>query len=491
MRDAQTLTIDKHAALFEYCDIFIDTEDDAWTFIVANPKARPVVDVLFDAPINWDFGTPLQEWWTCAPPDWRAVDLNFRRLEKDGHLNRLPKIGNAETAGVHPYSLRLGVAAQSAGLRVVMYDEKTGWRTINLQDENNVIDFASARESITRHRSKSFGYTFPNGKTIDVAEDEMRRRGIEVAVDDFIATQKTTLPGLPGGPPLLPSSPVVSFENGHLANGQDVLERIVRNGKSEAVTLQFGKPGPTFPSHIHLFELSSNICGSISSDDRKQMLADLQTAGLLHLPFDQIAVRFWLPDLGIDVVKAHMTFSVSGALYIPAPNSDVVASEKMFDGFVIEFLDGRTIIENVSNLTGKDHEIDQVKKAKLGLMSLCLDALTTLVLALATRNVIKRTATNNRIGAGQRPKARFLGPQGAIYLSSTVVEAPDATDMDDDPDHPAQEGTAKRPHMRRGHLHTVLHGVGRRERRVKWFPAVFVNADPAFVADARKYVVMP
>jgi hypothetical protein len=45
--------------------------------------------------------------------------------------------------------------------------------------------------------------------------------------------------------------------------------------------------------------------------------------------------------------------------------------------------------------------------------------------------------------------------------------------------------------MRRGHLHTVLHGVGRRERRVHWFPAVFVNADLAFVADARKYVVRP
>ena len=114
------------------------------------------------------------------------------------------------------------------------------------------------------------------------------------------------------------------------------------------------------------------------------------------------------------------------------------------------------------------------------------------MLALATRNVVKRTIENTRINnKHKQPKPQFRGPQGAIYLSSTVVEAPDAADMDDDPDHPAQEGTAKRPHMRRGHLHTVLHGVGRRERRVKWFPAVFVNADPTFVADARKYVVGP
>jgi hypothetical protein len=36
MRDAQTLTVDKHAALFEHCDIFIDADDDGWMFIVAD-----------------------------------------------------------------------------------------------------------------------------------------------------------------------------------------------------------------------------------------------------------------------------------------------------------------------------------------------------------------------------------------------------------------------------------------------------------------------
>ena len=41
MRAAQTLTVDKHAALFEHCDIFIDNNDDAWAFIAANaPSAK-------------------------------------------------------------------------------------------------------------------------------------------------------------------------------------------------------------------------------------------------------------------------------------------------------------------------------------------------------------------------------------------------------------------------------------------------------------------
>ena len=101
MRDAQTLTVDKRAALFEHCDIFIDTDDDAWTFVGANPKARAVVDALIDAPINWHIGQPLHEWWRGAPMDWVAADLNFHGLEQDGFLDRLPKIGNADTTGVH------------------------------------------------------------------------------------------------------------------------------------------------------------------------------------------------------------------------------------------------------------------------------------------------------------------------------------------------------------------------------------------------------
>jgi hypothetical protein len=351
MRVAQTLTLDKHAALFEHCDIFIDTKDDAWTFIVANPKARAVVDALIDTPINWNFDTPLQEWWTCAPPDWRAVDLNFRKLEQEGLLSRLPKVDNTGTA-LDRYTMQLAIAAKKAGLRVVFYDEKTGWQTLNLQDGDNVIDFASARESITRHRSKGHSSLSPNGATQSLKFDPSGK----------LIEKKVTLPGLPGGPPLVPSPPVVEFENGHLSAGQDVLERIVRNNKAEPVTLQFGKPGPVFPSHIHLFELSPNICNSISGDDRKQMLADLQTAGLLHLPFNQIAVRFYLPDLvPKSDRKVLVTFCVSGALSIHTKDANLVSADKMFDRLAVQTLDGKTQLFSISDLTGvggKDGIID-------------------------------------------------------------------------------------------------------------------------------------
>jgi hypothetical protein len=309
--------------------------------------------------------------------------------------------------------------------------------------------------------------------------------------------QKVTLPGLPGGPPFVPSSPVVSFENGRLIGGTDVLERIVRNGKAEAVQMNSGgKLATTFPSDIHQFELSANVCSTMSREDRKQMLADMSAAGLLHLPYKEIAVRFYLPDICPTRIRAHVTFAVSGALSVPERfGSNLVQAMYMTDTVAITFLDGRPpIIQSVTELTGmggKDGttELWQVQGE---LVTTCLEALTTLVLSLATRNVLKRTVKNTRVNrANKKSKPRFQGPLGAIYLSSTVVEAPDAEDMEADPDHPAREGVSPRPHMRRGHQHTVVHGVGRRERRVQWFPSVFVNADPAFVADARKYVVTP
>jgi hypothetical protein len=482
MRAAQTSTVDKHAALFEQCDIFIDTDDDAWTFIVANPKARAVVDALIDTPINWNFGTPLQEWWTCAPSDWRAVDLNFRQLKQEGRLTRLPKLGNVGT-DTHPFTLQVAIAAKTAGLRVVTHDDKTGWQTVDLQVENNVIDFASAREAITRHRAKSHSY----GET----------QSLQFDVSSKLIDQKVRLPGLPGGPPLVPSLPMVSFENGHLSGGADVLERIVRNDKAEVVRMNVGrKPAMTFPSHIHQFELSANVCGTMSREDRKQMLADMNAAGLLHLPYDEIAVRFYLSDICPTHIRAHVTFAVSGALSVPERfGGNLVAAENIADTVAITFLDGRPpIIQSITELTGmrgKDASIE-MWQVKGELVTTCLEALTTLVLSLATRNVVKRTVKNTRLNrTNKKSKLQFQGPLGAIYLSSTAIEAPDAEDMEADPDHPAREGVSHRPHMRRGHLHTVVHGVGRRERRVQWFPAVFVNADPAFVADARKYVVTP
>src|SRR5438552_9281352 len=119
----------------------------------------------------------------------------------------------------------------------------------------------------------------------------------------------------------------------------------------EPAILQFGKPVPTFPSHIHLFELSPSVCNSISSNDRQQMLADLQTVGLLRLPFEQIAVRFYLPDLVPKPGrKALVTFWVSGALSIHPKDASLVSARNMFERVEVRSLSGKTEVLTTSDV---------------------------------------------------------------------------------------------------------------------------------------------
>jgi hypothetical protein len=125
------------------------------------------------------------------------------------------------------------------------------------------------------------------------------------------------------------------------------------------------------------------------------------------------------------------------------------------------------------------------KSKTQSILQLTSFALHTLLICLNTKNIVKRTETNTRFrNTHKKSKPQFQGPQGAIYVSTTRLEAPAVSAM-------VQEVSTRgspRPHLRRGHSHTVLRGVGRTERRAQWYPAVFVNGDPGH-APGRLYVV--
>jgi hypothetical protein len=91
---------------------------------------------------------------------------------------------------MHANTIRLGGGAieNAPGLRVTIHDDRHGWRHLELTKDKpvtTVVDFPSEKERIARHRSKSDRRLFPDGKTINIADDEMmRRRGIVAAVDE-------------------------------------------------------------------------------------------------------------------------------------------------------------------------------------------------------------------------------------------------------------------------------------------------------------------
>jgi hypothetical protein len=80
-----------------------------------------------------------------------------------------------------------------------------------------------------------------------------------------------------------------------------------------------------------------------------------------------------------------------------------------------------------------------------------------------------------------RIAVRFWLPDACAALFRDGYQPPE--DMVQEPH------SSPRPHLRRGHAHTVLFGIGRRERRAQWYPAVFVNGDPDHVPAVRRYVV--
>ena len=149
-------------------------------------------------------------------------------------------------------------------------------------------------------------------------------------------------------------------------------------------------------------------------------------------------------------------------------------------------------------------DINETDKAQPGtannIHALVCEAVTILLASLAARNVLKDVRYNGRTADNSAPCFRS---NGVTYLSRTVVRPPPADEMEGDPDHPPREQT--KPHLRRGHIHTVVAdttgpqpegtrvavvGAGRTGRREQWFAPTYVNVDKGYVAPPH-YVVRP
>jgi hypothetical protein len=110
-----------------------------------------------------------------------------------------------------------------------------------------------------------------------------------------------------------------------------------------------------------------------------------------------------------------------------------------------------------------------------------IEASRVLIAVLAARNVVKHVSKKTHLGPPARG-SKFRGADGTIYLSSTRLSLPAEMECEG-------EGTKKRSHFRRGHIHTVAVGHGRGAREKRWFEPVFVNADPDFVTKLQRYKV--
>jgi hypothetical protein len=309
-----------------------------------------------------------------------------------------------------------------------------------------------------------------------------------------------------------PERVIEELQRPSVVDGQDILERIVRNDKAERVRVDFKdagiqlketppEPEPLeFPSGLPLYELAPDVCCTMSMEDRIKTLQAMTRHDLLHLPFPKMAIRVWLRDIAADVHGPEvlkekvapwvLTFQISEPFSIDAdgavefgsgddlaeielPNCwkrviDLKDPAAIWDGYVADGFTRRDLVKCLEHNIGV--------------------AAMTLVTALANRHTVEASPTerNTRFNnKHKQPKPQFRSATGAIYISLTRVQRPPIEDMIQQPGTHA----SPTPHERCGHNHTVLFGVGRRERRVQWFPPVWVNGPKPDEYVPRKRVV--
>lgn len=277
---------------------------------------------------------------------------------------------------------------------------------------------------------------------------------------------------------------------------------------------------------IPLFELTPELCGAATVEERDHIVADLEKYGLLKLPFEQIAIRFpmkeisavlnWKP-LEFPKSKVFLTMAMSGALTIdtiyttreeiPAAEREHGRTKEEMEAAVVSgsSFARRVVTPDLMNAVcyasrrgsngkpmSRAFDLNEMEKEMPNFVrdytAMAREALTILLASLAARNVVKDVRYNGRIGKGANSKPVYED-NSVTYISRTVVRPPPASEMENDPDHPPRGLSV--PHLRRGHQHTVVHGKGRTGRRLQWFAPTYVNFDPAFIPKPHRYVVRP
>ena len=94
---------------------------------------------------------------------------------------------------------------------------------------------------------------------------------------------------------------------------------------------------------------------------------------------------------------------------------------------------------------------------------------------LLTTGPVAKAPGGKGFCAGSADDTRAVTPQGPVWIGKDFrLERTPRPPSEGTPDG-SSSGTARRPHWRRGHWHTVLHGEKRQSRRMQWFQPVYVG----------------
>lgn len=238
------------------------------------------------------------------------------------------------------------------------------------------------------------------------------------------------------------------------------------------------------------FRLSEELLRSVSKEEVEATIAGMKELGICHAPYDEM-----------DIVVTERIF-MSHFLEKPEkiiPGRDnttsVIFRYDFSKSAIIDILmnhlpievNGRTRLLGWMKLNdwlfmkGQKEPL-RVTPERYHWMSyeFGIKLLDILIVLLATKNVVKETreCKTLRLGIGSRERHLYT-----TTLSIGRVTEHSSSESDD------SNGESRRPHLRRGHVRRQHYGLRNEMSKSIWIDPVFVNADPAWIAERTAYNV--
>jgi len=228
---------------------------------------------------------------------------------------------------------------------------------------------------------------------------------------------------------------------------------------------------------FHHFHLSPALVAASSWHTARGIMEDMNKFNLCRLPYPECVVSMRIANMLNDIgwfvqdagdVADEVTMFVCLRDLVTWESDSITGLNTPGIGaypiLVMQHDNGMVVTVDLDNPDPSlDREfVDSARNA-------CAQMGMLLISSLSAANVVQHTSVNNRVSRGIG-NGKFRGAlPDTIYISTTSLHPPSlSTGM----------GVSPRPHIRRGHIHTFLTGIGRSERVKKFVQPMFVNGVP-------------
>jgi hypothetical protein len=232
--------------------------------------------------------------------------------------------------------------------------------------------------------------------------------------------------------------------------------------------------------HRQLFRISDSIWDSISFNDMKKTVKDMNEMGLALPPFKSLAIEVKLKffeklaqslDKKSNVTSEHYNDRLYLEVDFDDPTQSIYEGDVSWGAHIIDE-NGRISLDNL-------HDRDETyTEWVLMTLTLCMQLLIVL---LATKNTKIERIVNKQLMRGKFNKSQEYRLKFPITTTISIGKITETYTQD------GEDIRNVRPHLRRGHLRTQHYGPKNELTKKIFIQPVFVNASEGWIAERKAY----